>query len=131
MLCRTGNAKFSNTWRSSRQPARVISHACTKHPTSTNKMNRTPTPMLFYPSLIRSMLGLIGGSQYIHMYHLVLFIWGKSSNAGSWPQVSGHNSREVHCCVKPHLVRTYISFPKQGPCRAGTRAHSIQQQLKY
>lgn len=49
---------------------------------------------------------------------------GKSSNIGGWPQVSGHNSREVHCCVKPCLVRSYISFPKRTR-RARTRAQRV------
>lgn len=55
---------------------------------------------------------------------------GKSSNIGSWPQVSGHNSREVHFCVKPCLVRSYISFPKQGPAGPGLQLREYSAAVK-
>lgn len=75
------------------------------------------------------MLYLTDDSQHIHVSPLPLYM-GKSSNAGSWPQVSGHNGREVHCCVKPCLVRSYISFPKQGPAGSGLELREYSAAVK-
>jgi len=76
------------------------------------------------------MLYLTDDSQHIQHVSLLPLYMGKSSNVGSWPQVSGHNGREVHCCVKPCLVRSYISFPKQGPTGPGLELREYSAAVK-
>lgn len=76
------------------------------------------------------MLYMTDDCQHIHMFPLFLFYMGKSSNASGWPQVSGHKSREVHCCVKPCLVRSYISFPKQEPAGPGPELREFSAAVK-